>query len=239
VEIILNPSPDTIHTGTNLRSLLELSRRALFEPSRFFRYDLARMSVSETLSFGIGNAWVAGALAFFVQTFNTLITSQLLERWMQRMLASEDGLSLWGLSATSFLYSSGMLLLAPFLLLLRCVLTSVWLFAFAKLLAGDRPDALDPVTYKNVLRIQGAALTGHWFSVVPIFGGILSFVVSTVLTVTGVRERFGVSTRRAFAITVGPWLMLIFLLLLLVAVVLVGATQLPFEELLELAQQGD
>lgn len=230
----LTITPATNQEPGALRSLLELSRRALFEPTRFFRYDLPQLSVSEVLAFGIGNAWAAASIAFFVQTFNTLLTSQLLERWMQKLLASEDGFAIWGLSATSFLYSSGMLLLAPFLYLLKTVLTSAWLYVFARVLIDVRPSAPDPVTYKNILRIQAAALTGHWFSVVPIFGGLLSFVVSFVLTVTGIRERFGVSTRRAFAVAVAPYLMLVFLAAALALVVIVGVSQLPIDELLDL-----
>lgn len=232
MELTITPATD--QGPGALRSLLELSRRALFEPTRFFRYDLPQLSLSEVLAFGIGNAWAAASIAFFVQTFNTLLTSQLLERWMQKLLASEDGFAIWGLSATGFLYSSGMLLLAPFLYLLKTVLTSVWLYVFARVLIDERPTALEPVTYKNILRIQAAALTGHWFSVVPIFGGLLSFVVSFVLTVTGIRERFGVSTRRAFAVTVAPYLMLVFLVAALALVVVLGVTQLPIDELLDM-----
>jgi|GEM_PF-5040328 len=230
----LTITPATSREPGTLRALLELSRRALFEPTRFFRYDLPQLSVSESLAFGIGNAWVAASIAFFVQTFNTLLTSQLLEQWMQRLLASEDGFAIWGLSATSFLYSSGILLLAPFLYLLKTALTSIWLYIFARFLIDHRPGAAEPVTYSNTLRIQAASLTGQWFSVVPIFGGLLAFIVSFVLTVTGIRERFGVSTRRAFAITLAPYLMLVFLVLLLAIMLFVGVSQLPFDELLDL-----
>ncbi len=237
MEIILNPNPHTIITTTSpLRALLGLCQRALFEPTRFFRHDLSQFSVSEALAFGIGNAWAAAVIAFFVQTFNTLLVSQLLDRWMQRILSSDEGFSVWGISASSFLFSSGALLLAPFIFLLRGFFTTVWLYFFARLLIEDRPGALEPVTFNNVFRIQATALTGHWFSIVPVFGGMLSFLVSLVIAVTGVRERFGVSTRRAFAVVVAPYFMLIFLLLLFVVVLLFGATQLPFEELLDMVE---
>lgn len=224
---------DTATSERTLRGLLGRVQRALFSPGRFFRHDLPQMSSSEALAFGIGNAWAAEGLAFFVQTFNSLLVSRLLERWMQRMLASEDGFAVWGLTATQFLYSSGAILLGPFLFLLRSVFAATLLYFFARLLIEERPGAPEAVTWKGALRIEAASLTGHWFAVVPFFGGFLAFVVSTILVVTGVRERFGVSTRRATAVVFAPWVLLFFLAMLLALVVLIGITQIPFEEILE------
>jgi len=236
MEIILIPDPDTITTNTSgsVRGLLGRCQRALFEPLRFFRHDLPQMSLTEALAFGISNAWAAAVLAFFVQTFNTLVVGQLLERWMQRMLASEEGFAIWGLSANSFLYSSGALLLGPFFFLVRAFLSTIWVYSFARLLIEDRPGAAEPVTFKGAFRIQAATLVGHWYSIVPIFGGFLSFIVTTILTVTGVRERFGVSTRRALAVVVAPYLVLVVLLILLALVLVFGLTQIPLEDLLEM-----
>ena len=67
---------------------------------------------------------------------------------------------------------------------------------------------------------------------------MLSLIVSFVLTVTGVRERFGVSTRRAFAVVMAPYFILFFLALLLVAALLFGATQIPLEDLFDLDTGG-
>jgi hypothetical protein len=237
MEIILNPNPETIPATTTsafLRALLGRCQRALFEPARFFRHDLPQMSLSDALAFGIGNAWAAATVAFFVQTFNTLLVGQLLERWMQRLVASEEGFELWGLSANSFLYSSGALLLGPFLFLLRACFVSVWLYLFARLLIEDRPGAPEPVTFKGALRVQAAVLTAQWFSVVPVFGGFLAFVVSLILTVTGVRERFGVSTRRALAVVLAPYFLFFVLLILLAAMLIFGLTQVPWEEMLQM-----
>jgi hypothetical protein len=240
MEIILSPNPETINTSTSgfLRALFARCQRALFEPARFFRHDLPQMSLSEALAFGIGNAWGASVLAFFVQTINTLLVGQLLERWMQRLVASEEGFALWGLSAQQFLYSSAALLLAPFLLLARTFFVTFWLYLFARLLIEDRPGAPEPVTFRGAFRVQAAVLTGRWFSVVPVFGGFLSFVVCLVLTVTGVRERFGVSTRRAIAVVLAPYFLLFLLALTLAVLLIFGLTQLPFEELLQMEGGG-
>lgn len=234
MEILIIPETSTTTSASYFRDLLGRCQRALFEPSRFFRYDLPPMKLSEALSFGIGNAWAAAFLAFFVQTFNTLVVGQLLESWMQKMLQAEEGFAIWGLSPTSFLYSSGALLLAPFLFLVRAFLTTVWLYFFARILIEDRADAPEPVTFRGAFRIQAVALTGQWFSVVPIFGGFLSFLVNMILVVTGVRERFGVSTRRALAVVLAPYFVLLALAILLAVLMLFGLTQLPLEELFDL-----
>ncbi len=225
----------TLGTGTNespLRALLGRCQRILFDPSRFFRFDFPGMNLSESLAFGIGNAWASAGIAFFVQTFNSLVLSRLLERWMQRLLASESGFELWGLTANQFLFSSGALLLAPFLFLFRAFFASLLVYLFARLLIEDRPGAPEQVNFRSVFKIEATSLAGNWFAVVPVFGGFLSFVVSMILVVTGVRERFGVSTRRATAVVLAPWMFLFFAALLFVLAVMIGISQIPVEDLL-------
>lgn len=228
----------TTITGTNAPSLRELAARVLrvlFEPARFFRHDLPSYSLSEALAFGIGNAWLASAFAFFFQTINTLILTSILDRWMQRLVASEEGFLVWGLSPNSFLWASGLLLLAPFLLVLRSLFASVGLYLFSRLLIEDRPGAPEPVTFRGAYRIQAVSLLGQWFSVVPVFGSLLSLLVSLILVVTGVRERFQVSTRRAAAVVLAPYALLALLALLVLLLMLVLLAQVSLEEALGLA----
>ncbi|MGZ3720067.1 MAG: hypothetical protein ACXWR1_17140, partial [Bdellovibrionota bacterium] len=169
----------------SLPALLRKSLRALTQPGRFFRVDFPSMDAPTLLAFGIGNAWASAFIAFFVQTLNSLLLSRLLDRWMQRLLSSEDGFDVWNLSAHSFLYTSGLLLLSPFILLLQAVLCGGGLYLFARVLIEDRPGAPEPVTYGAALRIQATSLVSNWYSLVPVFGGLLSFIVGLVLTVTG------------------------------------------------------
>ncbi|HEY8279943.1 MAG TPA: hypothetical protein VIH99_09980 [Bdellovibrionota bacterium] len=229
MDTVVNLSP----SDGSLRETLRKCLRVLVEPGRFFRNDLPAMSVNDSLAFGIGNAWAAAVISFFIQTINSFLLAQLLERWMQRLVASEDGFSVWTLSAKSFLYASGMLLLAPFLLLLRSVISAAGLYLFARLLIEDRPESPEPVTYNGALRIQGSVLCGQWFSVVPIFGGVLAFLVSLILSVTGVRERFGVSNRRALAVVLAPYILLGLAMLLFFAVFALALSQISLQELLD------
>ncbi len=217
-----------------LRGLVKRSARVLFSPVRFFRYDLPAMDTATALTFGVGNAWAASIAAFFIQTLNTLLVAQLLDRWMQRLLSDEDGFSVWSLSPRSFLWTSGLTLLGPFLYLIQITVGGFGLYLFARLLVEERADAPEQVTYEACLRIQSAALVSEWYSLVPVFGGLLSFIAGLVLLVTGVRERFGVSTRRACAVVFAPFVMLVFVIVVFLVLAALMATQIPFADLLDL-----
>ena len=232
MDTILNLNNAGVQEGV-LHAVLRKSGRALTAPARFFRTDFPAMNTPTLLAFGIGNAWAAAAFSFFVQTINSLLLTELLDHWMQRLLSSEEGFSVWGLSANSFLFTSGLLLLGPFLFLLQTAVFSVWLFLFARLLIEDRVGAPEPVTFQGALRIQAASLVCTWYSLVPIFGGLLSFIAGLVVTVTGVRERFGVSTRRASAVVLAPYLLFVFGAILLGFLLLTAASQVSLQELFD------
>lgn len=229
----------TLNTGigTNsntVRALASRSLRVLFDPARFFRHELPELSLNESLTFGIGNAWLASVFAFFLQTINSLLLSQLLDRWMQRLVAMEEGFLVWSLSANSFLWAAGLLLLGPFLLLLRAAFSTLGLYVFARLLIEDRPGAPEPVTFQGTFRIQAVALLGQWFAIVPVFGPLLSFIVSLILTVTGVRERFQTSTRRAVAVVFAPFAILFVMALLVFVFFVVMLSQFTLQDLMEI-----
>lgn len=216
-----------------IRRFFARTGRALLDPARFFREDFPRMDTADALAFGLANAWVASVLSFFWNTMNSLLLVRLFERWVQRLLASDEAFSFLSKDGESFLWAAGALVLAPFLLLTRAFLASVLLFLFARLLVSEEQRGPEPVSYVAALRIQGVALTGQWFSLVPLFGGILALIVGFLLAVTGVRERFGTSTRRAVAVVAAPYLLFFLALLATGTILLVALFQLPLHELLE------
>lgn len=228
-----------LNTSTKgpIRRFFEQTGRILLEPSRFYRENILRFSTSEAIAFGITNAWIASILAFFWSTVNSFFLVQLFELWVQRLLASDEAFSFLAMNGESFLWTAGALVAAPFLLLLRVLGSSFALFLFSRFLISDSEDRGEPVSLGACLRIQGTALTGEWFSIVPFFGGLLAFVATLVLSITGVRERFGTSTRRAAAVVLAPYVILFLLLAFLALLLLVALTQLPFDELLSLEVQ--
>ena len=221
-----NPEP------LSLRVILRQVGRALTAPSRFYRFDYPRFDTSGLLAFGIGNAWAAAALAFFVQTLNTLLLSRLAETWMQKALSSEEGFRVWDISAHGFLWEAALLLLAPFFLAAQALFCTLWIWLFARLLIEERETAPERVTFGAALRIQGTAMLSQWYAIVPLFGGLLAFLAGIVLAVTGVRERFGVSTRRAVAVVILPYLAGVALVVLVFLALLMMAAQLPVGDLL-------
>jgi hypothetical protein len=217
-----------------IRVFFERTSRVLLDPARFYREDFPRLSVAESLTFGLSSAWIASLLSFFWSTMNSFFLVRVFERWVQRMLATEETFSLVGTSGDSFLWTAGALLLAPFLLLMRTFLSSIMLFVFARLLVSEEQRGPEEVNYNTALKIQAVSLNAHWFSIVPFFGGILALIVGLILTVTGVRERFGASTRRAVAVVFAPYALLFLAVLLLFCLVALAMFQLPLHEMFDL-----
>jgi hypothetical protein len=229
---------DTRTETSPLRAFLKLLGDALLHPTRFFREDLPRLSTSEALAFGIGNAWLAAAVAFLFQTFNSVVLAQLFEKWVQRLLASEDAFRLIEFSGKTFVYDAGAVVLLPFLMLLRLVFGTAVLYLFSRLFVEDHPSAPEPVTFNGAMRIQASSYVAQWYTVVPFFGPFLAFVVGIILQITGVRERFLVSTRRAAVVVLAPYFLVLLAGLLLTALVLFAVTQIPFQDLLDIDRLG-
>lgn len=232
----------TMNTGTTattgtptkgpIREFLGATGRLILDPVRFFREDFAGFGLSQALTFGLINAWLATVVGFFVDTLHAALFSQLLDRWAQRLLFSAGDFSFFGVSAQSFVWSAAFILLAPFFLLARIFASGLVVYLFARLLAEDDPAAPEPIAFPAVIRIQAAAYGGRWFMVVPFVGGLLSFFVVLILTITGVRERFGLSNRRAAAIVLAPYLLLLVAGIFMLVILGIALTQLPYDEML-------
>lgn len=221
-----------------VRAFLRRTGTLFLNPARFFHEDFPRLEGSSAIAFGLTNGWLAALVAFFVRTFNSFFLARLFERWVQKLLVSESGFSFLALSPNSFLWAAGLLLLTPFLLLARIFFGSLVVYLFTRLLVEDENGGPDRVTFTNVLRIQAVATSGRWFDVVPLVGGFISFSVTIVLLVTGIRERFALSNRRATAIVLAPYILLFVGVLLICIVFAVALSQLPMHELLELDTAG-
>lgn len=219
-----------------IRKFFGLTGRILMEPSKFFRQDLNLLSWSEAMTFGIVGAWISTLIAFVWETLNSLFLIHFFEKWVQTFFASEEAISLFGEGANGFLWSAGLLLLTPFLLLLRLFFSSLAVYFFAKLLIEPNERALEQPSLPGIIRIFGVSLAGSWFCVVPILGAPISFVARMVLAVTGIRERYGISTRRSMAVVFGPYLFFVAMLFLFLLVALLFLSQMPLQELLDLDQ---
>ncbi|MGZ3713675.1 MAG: hypothetical protein ACXVBE_18050, partial [Bdellovibrionota bacterium] len=132
----------------------------------------------------------------------------------------------------------GIVLLSPFFVLLRVLLGSLVVYLFTRVFVEDESGGPDRVTLANVMRIQSASLAGRWFSIVPVVGGFLSYLVSLILLVTGIRERFAISNRRAIVIVLAPYVLLGVAVLAVCLAFAITLAQLPAHELLDIDASG-
>jgi hypothetical protein len=231
----------TLNTSAEIGPVKIFLRRLghlFLDPVRFFHEDFPRLEGNSAWAFGITNAWLASICAFIVSTFNSFFLARLFESWVQRLLVSEEGFSFLALNEKTFLWTAGALLAAPFFLLLRIFLGGLVVYVFTRLLVEEQNGGPDRVSLSAVMRLQAVALSGRWFSVVPVFGGVLGFLVSLILLVTGIRERFAVSNRRAAAIVLAPYALLLLIAVMVGIVFLVALAQLPATELFDMDTNG-
>ncbi len=235
--IPMEPTPTTGTSTNPIRQYFSWLGKCLFSPSHFFREDYSGFRLSEAISFGLVSSWLASAFAFGIETMNSLFLTRLFERWIQRLMVSEEGFRLLSMDSQSFLWSAGILILDPFFVLVRILLGTLSLFLFCRLLIEDDPNAREPVTFLGVMKIQAVAFTSQWFLVVPFFGGFLAYFVHLVLLVIGIRERYQVSTRRALASVFAPYLLIFVAVVIFLILLGFALASLPYEELFQFQQR--
>jgi hypothetical protein len=232
------PMENTPDTPTkSISRYFSLIGKVLLSPSHFFRENHSGFSLSDAITFGLVSSWVASCIAFAMHTMNSLFLTKVFERWVQRIMASEEGFSLLSMNSENFLWSAGVLVLDPFMVLLRIFFGTISLYLFTRLLIEDDPLAREPVTFKGLMKIQAIAFTSQWFLVVPIFGGLLAYVAHLILMVVGIRERYNVSTRRALATVMAPYVLLFVAAVLFLIILGFAVASLPFEELFDFNQK--
>lgn len=200
----------------------------LLDPKKFFREDYIHFKCSDAVAFGLIAAWISAFISFLWSTLSAVLLSSLFEKFIY--LPAEEGVALLGADDRSFLFSAGLILLSPFLFLFQLVFSSLAIYFFTKLFTGK--SSRTEISYLNIMSILGVSMNGAWFGVIPIFGGILSFFATMILTITGLRECFGISTRRAVAIVLAPYLVLLFMLLFFGLAFLFMLTQIPYQDLI-------
>ena len=211
-----------------IRTFFDLSSRVLFEPVRFFRYDLSYFSTSEALAFGLTCAWLATFFSFFWSGLYGMVFSNLLGDFIDIVLPLEEASHLFSDASENYLYNASSLLLHPFVVLLQICCSAYLIFRVAKFLVPVSAYSLERPTYQGMLKIFGVALASQWLQVVPVLGGLLAYLAMILLTMTGIRERYHVSTARAVAIVLAPYLLVAMLLLLFLFLLF----QLPIVEML-------
>lgn len=200
----------------------QTSKEILLEPTYFFRTHFALFDLNKALCFGLVSLWLSAAVGFIWDSLNQLFIVRFFERWMQDILLQDEAISFLDFGGKNFLAAAGYVLLNPFLSLIGMAFTATVLFTLAKLFIPVHTDVREKISFSTTMRILAFASTGSWFMIVPFFGGLLSFFAIAILTVIGVRESYGVSTRRSAFIVFLPHILFVCFAMLLLFIAIVG-----------------
>ncbi len=185
--------------GSMIRSYFAYCRHLLLDPRDFFRQEYSRWAVTESLAFGLASAWIAVFCVFVMQSLTGLAAQEFFRNWFEHLLLGGETIESAAL-AKQFLGRSAWVLASPFVHLWY-ILAAAWLlYLFTRLLVPNSSG----VSHKSMMKILGFSAVGLWFSVIPIFGGLLAYIVTIALTVVGVSEVYNVSMRWSLLIVVLP-----------------------------------
>ena len=176
-------------------------------------------------------------ISFIWDSLNQVFIVRFFEHWIQDILLQEESISFLQFGGKSFIMAAGYVLLNPFSSLFGLALSSFLLFTLAKLFIPMQERAREKIQYSTIMKILAFASTGAWLVIVPFFGGILSFIAISLLTVIGVRECYGSSTRRSAFVVFLPHILLIvfaMMLLFLAVVGFVSMMNLPWDSIAEM-----
>jgi hypothetical protein len=138
-----------------------------------------------------------------------------------RMMALRDQALYW-------LWGAGTVVIDPFLTLAGIIFTTFFVYLGARLLVdslperqttatepfamsprqGESPSAGGPVTYESALRIVCYATAPTLLAGIPLVGGVIASLASTLVAIIGAQEIYRTSLPRAIMIALFPRLLL-------------------------------
>lgn len=196
-----------------VRAYFAYCRHLLLDPRDFFRREFAQWTFTEALAFGLASAWLATLVVFFMESITGLAAQQFFRNWFEHLLLGEGGLERADL-AKQFLGQSAWVIASPFVHLWYILALGWMLYLFSRLLVPNTSGT----SYRSMMKILGFSAVGLWFSVIPIFGSLIAYIVTISLTVAGVAEVYSISTRRSVLVVVFPQLLFAMLIVLLFSI---------------------
>lgn len=183
------------------------------EPTAFFRsLRTYTAPLSHVLPFGLVTLWLATLINFVWSLTTNLFFAKVAQQ------ISEDFYGGEAVTATSMfgkevVFAAGSVVASPFLGIISLFFSALVLNLLGRWVMPKRH--FFSYSLRNIMLILNYAMVGMWFSVVPIFGGLLSFVAVQVYTIIGFRECFHISTRRASFVVLLPYILSLATLMLL------------------------
>lgn len=197
-----------------VRSYFAYCRHLLLDPRDFFRREFANWTLTEALAFGLVSAWLSTLCVFIMQSITGMAAQELFANWFEHLLLGEAAEVEAEATVRRFLSQAGWVVASPFVHLWYMASIAWLLYMFARLMIPESGKG----AFRTMLKILGIAATGLWFSVIPIFGGIIAYVITLALAVVGVSEVYAVSTRRSLMVVVFPQMLLALIFLILISV---------------------
>lgn len=216
---------------TTISEYFEACREVLFEPAHFFRRWFHSTRLSYALAFGLVTLWITSIVAFLWDSLTQVFLLRFVQRWLRSMFFSEDLNAVFTRISENLPTQASLVLLNPFFALVGLVSSACVLFFFAKILIAEEHGP--QVRYSDQLKVLGFAATGSWLALIPVFGGILSYVAMLALTVIGLREAYAVSTKRAALVVLLPQFLFFVFLALMLALLLAFLFSLSLSEVIE------
>ncbi|OFZ54379.1 MAG: hypothetical protein A2428_08895 [Bdellovibrionales bacterium RIFOXYC1_FULL_54_43] len=189
--------------------------RILIHPGEFFRQMPLKEGLAGPLAFALVTHWLGAALSFLWHTAFSVALSdyaRLFERIFGDFDIDHPGRTAQLMeSRKQFLewfWGTGAIVADPFLTLVSILLTSIFVFAGARLLVPSRGARnLNEVTYESAVRIVAFGMTPAILAALPFFGPVFSSLGILIVTIIGAKVVYRISLPRAVIVALFPKLL--------------------------------
>jgi len=189
--------------------------RILTRPGEFFREMPLKEGLAGPLAFALVTHWLGAAFSFLWHTAFSVALSDY-ARFFEKIFGDFDidhpGRAVQLMeSRKQFLewfWGTGAIVADPFLTLVSILLTSIFVFAGARLLVPSRGARnLNEVTYESAVRIVAFGMTPAILAALPFFGPVFSSLGILIVTIIGAKVVYRISIPRAIVVALFPKLL--------------------------------
>ncbi len=193
----------------------------LTRPSSFFDRMPTRGNVSWPLAFALVTHWVGVSFEFI---WNAVFVRSGTYRFFQSILQfsqnyrNSSDIDYAGRSAefvqmkdrmTEWLLGAGPIVIDPFLTLVSVLFTSFLVYLGARILVSPGKEGHPAeITYESALRIICFGMTPAILASIPLIGGMLASFGVIIVTITGAKRVYRISTNRAILVALFPKVLL-------------------------------
>ncbi|MBI2711773.1 MAG: hypothetical protein HYX41_02755 [Bdellovibrio sp.] len=190
-------------------------RMILTEPARFFKQLPMKGGLSGPLAFALVTHWIGSTLSYIWKVSLGTAFFKFSHSLFQ-VLGDVVDLNSPG-SGTEFILfrdrifnwitGAGPILIDPFMTLISILFTSFLVFVGARILVPAEKMRSSEITYESAVRIVAFGLTPAILAALPLVGGIVSYLLTLLVTIIGAKEVYQVSTARGVTIALFPKLL--------------------------------